>query len=37
MTIATAKTLPDDQVSVERQTWQKGSREAFLALSQQPN
>jgi len=36
MTIATAKTLPGDQVSVERQTWQTGSWETFLALSQQP-
>ncbi|WAS05253.1 Uma2 family endonuclease [Gloeomargaritales cyanobacterium VI4D9] len=36
MTIATAKILPNDQVSVERQTWQAGSWETFLALSQQP-
>jgi len=36
MTIATAKTSSNTQVSVERQTWQTGSWETFLALSQQP-
>ena len=36
MTIATAKTLPNDQFSGETQAWHAGSWETFLALSQQP-